>query len=398
MVPKERQLSYLLPRASDPPALGLSPGQESELESTLAQATGTVFPAAACVVASRGQVVFQRAYGWLDPEDRQEIAGPDSIFDLASLTKLFVTTAFMTLVEEGRVRLDQPVSTVIPDFTGLRPIQPYDDPLQPGQMVGVVPPTNQPTDAGLVTFWHLLTHSSGLPAWRRLFDLGTREAVVAAVVGTYFSYPVGTRVLYSDLGLILLGLAMEELSGEPLPVFVRKAVLEPLGLSETTYNPPEVLLPRVAPTEFCAWRQRRLRGEVHDENAAAMGGVSGHAGLFSTAQEVAALGQLYLEGGQLGPVRLLRGGTVSEMVREQAASHGERRGLGWMLRSPEGSSCGRYFCPHSYGHTGFTGTSLWVEPQRELVVALLTNRVYYGRDNAQRMLMVRQKVHEAVSR
>jgi len=391
-----------------PAAAGLSPASLAAANRALQEAMGVVCPAAVLLVARHGVVAWHRAYGWLDPETRLQPTRRDSIFDLASVTKLFATTAFMTLVEAGRVALDQPVAEVLPTFRGPRPIAAYEDPLNPGAMIEVVPATSELVEAGQVTFRQLLTHTSGLPAWKPLYRLpGGREAIFAAAAQVPFAYPPGQRVLYSDLGLILLTTAIERLAGEPLDAYLRRAVLKPLGLSETHYRPTSAssaypLRRRpsadIAPTELCAWRGRRLRGEVHDENAAAMGGVSGHAGLFATAWEVAVLGQLYLNGGVYAGRRLLAPATVAAMTSEQAAFADERRGLGWMLKSLQASSAGRYFSPRSYGHTGFTGTSLWVDPERELLVVLLTNRVYYGRSNAAEILTLRQAVHEAVSR
>jgi CubicO group peptidase (beta-lactamase class C family) len=172
-----------------------------------------------------------------------------------------------------------------------------------------------------------------------------------------------------------------------------------LGLTNTLYNPlaSNGLADRVVPTEFCAWRQRRCIGEVHDENAASLGGVAGHAGLFSTARDVAVLGQMYLNRGCYGGAQILSPETVDAMMRTQVNIADNPRGLGWLQRSKSGSSSGKLFGPRSYGHTGFTGTSLWIDPDRELIVALLTNRVYYGRD-AQGITDFRPRLHDAAAR
>ncbi len=364
------------------------------------KALGRVFPAAVLLVKRNGRTQLHRAYGHLDPEAREQPTRLDTRFDLASLTKLFTATAFLVLVDAGRVGLDQPVAEVLPEFRGPRPIRPFADPLRPGRKIAVVPLTDATVDAGRVTFRHLLTHTSGLPAWNPLYRRGSPQAVMQAALRSDFSYPTGTRVLYSDLGFILLGEAIVRITGRPLDVALRELVLEPLGLQATGFRPRNTASAsqNVAPTGYCPWRGRWLRGEVHDENAAALGGMAGHAGLFGTAADVAALGQLYLDGGKLGDARLLRGETASEAVREQAHFSGERRGWGWMLRPEEGeASCGRFFSPRSYGHTGFTGTSLWVDPEAGLVVALLTNRVYYGRDPVA-IKAFRPALHEAVYR
>jgi len=378
---------------------------------------GCIFPAAVLHVRQGGTTIFERAYGYLDPETGHRPTQAGSLFDLASLTKLFTATTFIRLVEAGRVTLTTPVAEVLPEFAGRRPIGPSEDPLASA----TIPPdpqfAGQEVDAGTVTFWHLLTHTSGLAAWRSLYreEAGSREQEtgvplphlvpaelrarrIGAIYRQYgFAYPPGARVVYSDLGFILLGEAIAHLAGVPLEVYLRRAVLEPLGLRKTTYNPlahgisPE----EIVPTEFCAWRHRRCMGEVHDENSASLGGVAGHAGLFSTAAEVAALGQLYLDGGIYNGVRLLAPETVAEMVRVQVGGDEDPRGLGWHQRSADYASSGHGFSPRSFGHTGFTGTSLWVDPDRELVVALLTNRVYYGRD-PQPIMDLRPRLHDAV--
>lgn len=360
-----------------------------------------VFPAAVLLLARRGGVVFHRAYGTLDPETRRRPTQMDSLFDLASVTKLFTATAFMTLVEAGCVALDTPVADVLTEFDGLRSIGPTEDPLTKTMVPAHPAFAGQKVDAQQVTFWHLLTHTSGLAAWRSLYrengEQGEgvplphqiaaekRARRVAAIHDLYgFAYPPGQRMVYSDLGIILLGEAVARLARATLDASVHRAVLRPLGLSRTFYNPLALGISpaEIVPTEFCAWRERRCVGEVHDENAASLGGVAGHAGLFSTAWEVAVLGQTYLNGGGYGGTRILAPETVAEMTRVQVNLEDNPRGLGWLQPSRGWSSSGRRFGPGSYGHTGFTGTSLWIDPGRELMVVLLTNRVYYGRDPA----------------
>jgi CubicO group peptidase (beta-lactamase class C family) len=208
-------------------------------------------------------------------------------------------------------------------------------------------------------------------------------------LSTFFSYPPGTHVVYSDIGLILLGFAIERLTGLSLDAAIRARVLTPLGLRNTGYRPSVALRETCAPTEFCRWRERRIQGEVHDENAYRLGGVSAHAGLFSTAQDVAAFGQSFLTGA------LLSSETVAAMTRCHAEDKGVRRGLGFALRLDDPKSCGYPFSERAFGHTGFTGTSLWIDPTRELVVALLTNEVYRGREN-RNIAPLRVAVHHAI--
>ncbi len=367
-------------------------------QAAIASGLDRVFPACQVVVRQAGEVIFAHANGYLEPDTRQKPTRPETLFDLASVTKLFVVTAFMTLVEAGRVDLDQPVSTVLPDFSGQRPILPYEDPLKPGQLVEVVTERGM-VDASHITFRRLLSHSSGLPAWRPIWRQATAEEGRRLALGTHFAYQPGARTVYSDVGLILLGMAIESLTGQGLDQAVRARVTEPVGLVHTTYlamadgGPLDAYLGpvvgNVAPTELCPWRQRRIVGEVHDENAASLGGVAGHAGLFATADDVARFGQSFLD------ASLLTGSTIQEMTRVQAQDGPVRRGLGFALWSPDPEASGNPFSPSAYGHTGFTGTSVWIDPNRDLVVAVNTNRVYYGRD-ADGILEFRVALHRAI--
>jgi CubicO group peptidase (beta-lactamase class C family) len=363
-------------------------------------------------VARRDRVAAHRAFGHLDPESKLQPTRLDSLFDLASVSKLFAATAFMALVEAGRVSLDTPVADVLPAFSGIRQIGATQDP-QTQETVAADPAyAGHSIDASQVTFWHLLTHTSGLPAWRSLYREGATEQGVplphhvpaaqrarriATIYDADFAYPPGQRTVYSDLGLILLGEATAGLAGTTLEAYLQQSVLDPLGLMHATYNPLARHVPRerLVPTEACAWRGRRCHGEVHDENAASLGGVAGHAGLFATAWEVAVLAQTYLNGGSYGAAQVLSPPIASEMTRVQVDLDDNPRGLGWMLRSVSGSSSGSRLGPRSYGHTGYTGTSVWIDPDRELVVVLLTNRVYHGRDPGG-IAALRPRLHDAV--
>ena len=260
---------------------------KKKLSAFLQESVGQVFPAAALQVRQQGQVVHDEAIGWLDPETWQQPTTRETLFDLASLTKLFTTTAVLRLIAAGKLELDQRVVTILPEFGGQRPVQPYEDPLYPGQLVTISTATDT-VDAGKVTFRHLLTHTSGLPAWRPLYRQA-REAIRPFVLNSFFSYPTGARVVYSDLGLLVLGWALEVVAERSLASSIQSLVLDPLGLVTIQFSPvpPE----QAAPTEFCQWRQRRIRGEVHDENAWGLAGVAAHAGLFGTAAAVAGLGQ-----------------------------------------------------------------------------------------------------------
>jgi CubicO group peptidase (beta-lactamase class C family) len=282
-----------------------------------------------------------------------------TLYDLASLTKVIgLTTGVMIAVSEGRLDLDAPVARYVPAFTG------------PGKE--------------FVTIRHLLTHSSGLPAHRRLWELAPDRAGALAVVNaTPLDTVPGVRTLYSDLGAMVLTEALVAAFGLPLDSLLAGRVFGPLGMVSTRYLPPAEWLPRIAPTERDPWRGRMLHGEVHDENAARLGGVSGHAGLFSDAEDLLRFGEWLLAGrradGQTGGLRI-EPSLLCLFTTRQDLPAGSSRALGWDTPS-ENSSAGTRFSPQSFGHTGFTGTSIWMDPTRDLVLVLLTNRVHPTREN-----------------
>lgn len=364
------------------------------LDAIITSATGQAAPAICALVRWQGETIYSACSGWLDPETRQHPVSADTLFDLASVSKLFTTATFMTLVEEGKVSLDQLVCTLLPQFSGLRPIRPYEDPQRWGEYVEPEPLSDELVDAGKVTFRHLLAHNSGLPAWRPFKNQPDATAAQCMALESDFFYPTGRRVVYSDVGLILVGMAIEQLTGTRLDEAVCVRVTAPLGLSYTRYLPLEGQpydTRSIAPTEFCALRQYRVLGEVHDESTWRMGGIAGHAGVFSTAPELARFGQAMLDGG----APILQPQTLAEMTRLQAQDGDVRRGIGFSLCSPDPGSFNHSFTPRSFGHTGFTGTSIWIDPEVQLVVVLLTNRVYYGRD-AEAITQLRLDFHRAV--
>jgi serine-type D-Ala-D-Ala carboxypeptidase len=363
----------------------------SKADSILSHAIDAVTPAAQLVIRHKGEVVHTISLGFLDPETRACPTNDQTLFDLASVTKLYTTTVFMTLVEQGRVTLDTPVRVVLPEFDGLRPIQAYENPLDWGKIVSISEEPGQ-VDAGQITFRNLLTHNSGLPAWRLFKDQPSAEAARLMALGTFFSYPPGEQIVYSDVGLILLGLALEQLTRSPLDEAIDARVIRPLGLKSTRFLPvanQPYDTTNIAPTEFCRWRGRRILGEVHDESAWRLGGVAGHAGMFSNASEVSSFGQSFLD------ASLLRRETIAEMIRLQAEFDAIRRGIGFALWSPDPEASSNPFSPQTFGHTGFTGTCLWIDPQRDLVTALLTNDVYGGRAN-RGIGDLRVQVHRAI--
>lgn len=373
-------------------------------------------PAITLAVYRQGERLLHGAYGALDPAaDSPACVQTDTLFDLASLTKLYTSTAFLLQVSAGKVSLDTPVIAVLPEFGagGLRSVGPQQDP----HTLQLLPPESDDprlVDPASITFRHLLTHTSGLPPWRDLFlrigptppppdqpdPLPAADRLargLALIAETPFAGQPGDAVRYSDLGLILLGAAVARLKGTgSLATAIEALLLHPAGLTETLFNPdPAFWEAGIAPTELdLRWRGRRCLGEVHDENACALGGVAGHAGLFATADAVARFGMWWLDA--LDGRTTLRRDLAEDAVRLHAETGLERRGLGWMLRTPGYSSSGAHFSAGSFGHTGFTGTSLWIDPERALVVALLTNRVYHGRD-ADGIIALRKALHDAVA-
>jgi CubicO group peptidase (beta-lactamase class C family) len=308
------------------------------------------YPGAAVVVGRRGAAVWEKGFGRLGWSSSDAAVTENTIYDLASLTKVVgTTTAVMLLFDEGKVKLDEPVSTYLPEFSG--------------------------GNKDLVTVRMLLEHRSGLPAGRDLWRIASSPADARrAVLETPLAYVPGRVYEYSDLGADVLAFIVERASGMPLDAFLDQRVFKPLGMTETLFRPTPLLRSRIAPTELNPPRGYPLRGEVHDENAYVLGGVAGHAGIFSTANDLSVFAQMMLNGGEYQGTRLIQDSTVSLFTKRAAGT----RALGWDTCGGQGS-CGKYLSDHAYGHTGFTGTSLWIDPDREMFVILLTNRVHAAR-------------------
>ena len=308
----------------------------------------SAFPGAVAVVGTKDSVLVAVSAGQLDWQP-SPATSMTTIWDMASLTKVVaLTSAMMLLTESGQVDLNAPVQRYVPEFTG--------------------------RGKENITVRHLLTHSSGLPAWRPLYkEAEDPAAAMALAIATPPDTMPGVRMVYSDLGAIILGEIVKRVSGQRFDAFVGERVFAPLGMRESLFRPAENLRDRIAPTEVDPWRQRHLRGEVHDENAFALGGVSAHAGLFSTGADLVRLARMYLSGGTLDGRRFVSTATIDRFttVQDSALSH---RALGW--ETPNGTnSAGRLMSKRSFGHTGFTGTSFWVDRDRGVFVILLSNRV-----------------------
>jgi len=355
-----------------------------------------VFPGAVVLVNQAGSVVYRRAFGWRSVEPERKPLHETTIFDLASLTKpLATTTAIMLMVKEKILRLDDRVTRFFPNF-------------------GIQGKTH-------LTFRHLLSHSSGLPAWRPYYReiaaretqegkigfLGTRSArefVYTQLQREKLEAEPGQRTVYSDLGFILLGATIEELSGVGLEQYCHEKIFRPLGLGSLSFINLEALRRRriqltednYASTEHCPWRKRVLCAEVHDDNAYAMGGVAGHAGLFAAIDDVDKLVSV-LVACYRGEHAFIPQHVMQTFWTRADIVPGSTWCLGWDSPSPYNSSAGEYFSSHSVGHLGFTGTSLWVDLDRHLHVIVLSNRVHPHRSN-DAIQAFRPALHNAVMR
>ena len=337
------------------------------------------------------------------PQGGDSEVKPSTLFDLASLTKVIATTTMaMILYERGLLELEVPVPGVVPEFMA--------------DECGEPDPRRRD-----VTFHMLLAHSSGLPAYEKLFlKARSREDLLRAAFTTSLSTDPGTHAEYSDIGFIVLGAALERIAGESLDVFSQREIFGPLGMYNTTFNPPKESRVKIPPTaderseQQCGagaparekaagktvpvvseaarstFRHKIIQGEVQDENACILGGVAGHAGLFSTAEDLARFAHTMLHGG--GPI--LRPETVALFTRCESTPAGTSRALGWDTPSAPSQS-GKHFGPRSFGHLGYTGTSLWIDPDRQLSITLLTNRTWPDCTN-QAIKQVRPAFHDAI--
>jgi CubicO group peptidase (beta-lactamase class C family) len=329
------------------------------------------FPACSLAVSLRGEVVAHQAFGRFTYDPASPKVTTASLFDLASLTKIVATTAMaMILYERGLLDLEAPVTAIIPEFGG----------------------TGCDSSRREITLRMLLAHSSGLPAYEKLFlRAQVREALLQAAFATELTAAPGARAEYSDIGFIVLGVALERLADEAFDVFCQREIFGPLGMTRTTFNPAPALKDSIPPTaDDHTFRHRIIQGEVQDENASVLGGVAGHAGLFSTAEDLALFAHAMLNGGR----PILRPSTVELVSRRESAPAGTSRALGWDTPSAPSQS-GKYFSARSFGHLGYTGTSLWIDADRQLSITLLTNRTWPDCQN-QAIQQVRPVFHDAV--
>jgi CubicO group peptidase (beta-lactamase class C family) len=327
------------------------------------------FPAASIAVTHRRQLVALKGFGRFTYEPDSHEVQADTVFDLASVSKVVATTTMaMVLYERGLLDLNAAVVGIVPEFA-----------------------RNEPR-CREVTFRMLLAHSSGLPAYEKLFLQGpSRDGLLTTAFGIRLTADPGTRAEYSDIGFIILGVALERLADESLDTFCQREIFGPLGMSHTTYNPALAQRSNIPPTvDDWTLRNRIIQGEVHDENASALGGVAGHAGLFANAEDLAIFAEAMLNGG----APILRPATIQLFTQRESTPPGTSRALGWDTPSAPSQS-GKYFSPRSYGHLGYTGTSLWIDPERQLSVTLLTNRTWPDRAS-QAIKEVRPSFHNAI--
>jgi CubicO group peptidase (beta-lactamase class C family) len=368
--------------AAKPGSVGMSSARLALLDELLSEAVARKdFPGAVLLVAHKGKVVYRRAFGlsqWV-PEERP--LTPDMIFDLASMTKPVATAAsIMLLVERGRIRLWDRVRTFVPEFSIW-----YGEKGIPGE------------EARL---YNLLTHTSGLPPYtdpkeaaQKLGNPCTTEALVGLIARIPKEMPVGHEFVYSCLNYITLAQIVHIVSGQTIDEFAAENIFRPLGMTRTFYKPPADLLDQCVPTEVIDGQP--LRGVVHDPLARLQGGVSGNAGLFSNVDDLAVFAQMLLDGGSCRGVRVFSPLTVARMTEIYPKVGGSGRGLGWDIDTDYSNLRGDLFALGSYGHSGYTGTSIWIDPETRTSVILLTNRVHP--DDKGDIIALRGKVANVVA-
>jgi len=332
------------------------------------------FPGAALAVTHRGALVASQGFGRFTYDEASPEVRADTIFDLASVSKAVATTTLaMLLYERGKLSLEEPLAHTLPEFVTLAP-------------------RHRQELREAVTLRMLLAHSSGLPAYEKLFGFATNRAdLIRAALTTPLRSAPGTHADYSDIGFILLGEVLAAKSGAALDVFAQQEIFTPLGMMRTGFNPAPKLKATIPPTEDDRrFRTRLIQGEVNDENAYVMGGVAGHAGIFAPAPDLARFAECMLHGAPI-----LQPETVKLFTRCETNPAGTSRALGWDTPSRPDSSSGHWFSSLSFGHLGFTGTSLWIDPGRKLSITLLTNRTWPDR-TSQLIREVRPRVHDAI--
>jgi len=328
------------------------------------------FPGGVVLVWKDGNIIYEKAYGNFTYDKSSPKVNINTLYDLASVTKVVATTtATMICYDRNLFSLDDKVVKYIPEF-------------------GINGKEN-------ITIKNLLLHNSGLIAWKKFYEKDLKyDDVIKEIYSSELEYKTGEKTVYSDLGIITLGKIIEKVSGKSLDIFCKDEIFDPLKMNSTFFNPNDSLKKLCAPTEIDNyWRMKTLQGDVHDETSAMLNGVAGHAGLFSTANDIAKLMSVLLNKGKLNQKQFIKPSTIKLFTKRY--SEESTRALGWDTKSESGSSAGEYFSINSFGHTGYTGTSIWADPKRNLFVIFLTNRVYPTRENT-KIQKVRPQLHNAV--
>lgn len=367
------EIAIATPPATSSPEPSFAPAR-AVLDLALRDRT---FPGAAFGVIHRGQIVALEAAGQFTYDEDAPAVTPATVFDLASVSKVVATTAAaMILHQRGRLDLDARLGDILPGF-----------------VIGM----EHGSGKVRVTLRMLLTHSSGLPGYVKFFETcSTPEALLRAALQLSLEAQPGSRTEYSDPGFILLGKALEVLAGEPLDAFCNREIFAPLGLATTCFRPVAASWSAIPPTEHDTWfRNRVIQGEVQDENASVLGGVAGHAGVFSNVADLLRFARCILDRGRSeSGEQIFNSATLDLFATRQTTPDGKSRALGWDVPTPPSSS-GQFFGPRSIGHLGYAGTSLWIDPDQSLAVALLTNRTWPDRSN-DAIRQVRPAFHDAI--
>jgi len=328
-----------------------------------------VFPGGVLLIGHKSRIVYNKAFGNHTYENNSRLTSTEDLFDLASVSKVVGTTsAAMLLYDAGKLNLDKPVYQYLPEFN------------------------NNGKDK--ITVKNLLMHNAGFPAFKRYYEFAkNRTEVINDIMNTQLEYTVGAKTVYSDLGIITLQIVIEKITGTSLDVFLKENLFGRLEMKNTMYNPKGKLLERCVPTEIDTyWRNRLIKGTVHDETADMIGGVAGHAGLFSTSSDLAKFAFIMMNGGRNGDLKLFEEATIDLFTTRKSTG---TRALGWDTKAIKGSSAGRKFSMNSFGHTGFTGTSIWIDKENEIFAILLTNRVHPTREN-RTIIKFRPKLHDVI--
>lgn len=328
------------------------------------------FPGAVVLVWQDGKILFEKGFGYYTYDSKSTKVSNKTIYDLASVTKVVATTtAAMICYDRKLFSLEDKVIKYLPEF-------------------GVNGKEN-------ITIKNLLLHNSGLPAWKKFYDRNlSYDDVIKEIYSSELEYKTGEQTVYSDLGIITLGKIIEKVTYKSLDKFCSDEIFIPLKMNSTFYNPNDSIKKLCAPTETDNyWRMKILQGEVHDETSAMLNGVAGHAGLFSTAEDISKLMAVLMNNGKLDQKEFIKQSTIELFTKRY--SRESTRAFGWDTKSDSGSSAGKYFSKKSFGHTGYTGTSIWADPERKLFVIFLTNRVHPTRENT-KILKVRPQLHNAV--